>query len=544
MRYGKKLISLLLSALVLAGALSGCGDKNARDDSFTLSVCVCAPLTSLDPAFCEGEETEPVFRAMFENLLRARMDEEGNRVLEPAVAKDYEVVENFDGTVDYLFTLRSAARWSDGTRVKAKDFVYAWRRLVNPATDSPNAALLSMVSGYADARESGDATRLAVTAVNDALLRVTLDAPCAWFLSDVCTAVATMPLRSDAAGKKPEWATGTDMPGNGAFRPSVWTKGQSLYLRRNDYYFDAHASAADGLRFLFAETPEQAARYYEDGLADYLLPVPADTEGAEALPLRQTVCVLYNHVSDVFSNAHVRRAFNLTLDREAIAEAMGGGQTAATGLVPHGVVNTPDDTRDFRDAGGALLGAGEESYEERCASARVEVLVGGFWEDEGFPEVTCLCPEGNPACIAAGLACVRVWAEQLGVNVHLETLERDEFNLRLAEGEYDLAVDAFAARQGDAMDFLAPYAGLDGLNALHYVSKPYDLLIGVAEGSRDLAARAAMLHDAEALLLGDTALSPLVFGGRCCLLRESVTGVLHDMNGCPIFGGATLKPEG
>ena len=541
MRYGKRLITLLLSALVLTGALSGCGGGSGRSDGFTMSVCVCAPVESLDPAFCTDADAEPVFRALFENLLRLRVDEEGNRVLEPAVAKDYEVVENFDGTVDYLFQLRSAARWSDGTRVKAKDFVYAWRRLVNPATASPNADALSMVSGYAEARETGDVTRLAVTAENDSTLRVTLDAPCAWFLSDVCTAVATMPLRSDTAGKKPEWATGTDMPGNGAFRPSVWTKGQSLYLRRNEYYFDAVGASADAVRFVFAETAEQGAKYYEDALVDYLLPVPAATEGAEALPLRETVCVLYNHVSDVFSNAHVRRAFDLSLDRGAVAETMGGGQTAATGLVPHGVVNMPDDTQDFRDAGGVLTAADPEGYEERCAEARVEVHIGGYWSDESFPEVVCLYPAEDRSCADAAAACVRIWSEQLGVTVQLEGLEREAFDRRLADGDYDLAVDAFSARGTDAMSFLEPYAGLDGANALHYVSKPYDLLIGVADSSRDLAARAAMLHDAEALLLSDTALSPLVFGGRCCLLREDVTGVEHDANGCPIFSAANYS---
>ena len=540
MGFGKRIIALLLGALVLTDALVGCGDQEDGEQlGFTMSACVCAAPESIDPAFCTGAETEPIFRALFENLVRLRETEEGERVVEPAVAKEWEVVENFDGTVDYVFSLRSAARWSDGTRVKARDFVYAWRRLVNPATGSPNATMLSMVSGFADARESGDATRLGVSAVNDSTLRVTLNAPCAWFLSDVCTAVATMPLRSDVAGKKPEWATGIDMPGNGAFRLSVWTKGESLYLRRNEYYFDAHASAADALHFRFAETPEAGRALYDEGLVDYVLGVRADTEGAEALPLRETVAVLYNHVSDLFSNEHVRRAFELTLDREAVAAAMGGGQTPATGLVPHGVVNAPDDPLDFRAEGGALLAVGDEGYDERCEEARAEIHIGAYWGDENFPEVSCLYPADSAECAAAAASCAGIWAERLHVTVRPEGLEREDFDSRLAQGDYDLAVDAFAAPCGDAMTLLVPYGGQDGANALHYVSKPYELLIGVAESSHDLAARAAMLHDAEALLLEDASLSPLTFGGRCCLLRDTVTGVRHDPNGCPIFNAAS-----
>lgn len=540
MRYGRKLIALLLSALVFAGALSGCGEKKSDEElGFTMNACVCAALESVDPAFCVGNETEPIFHAMFENLLRVRVGEDGERTVEPAVAKEYTVVENYDGTVDYVFTLRSAARWSDGTRVKAKDFVYAWRRLVNPATGSPNADILSVVRGYADARETGDATRLGVVAENDSTFRVTLDAPCGWFLSDVCTAVATVPLRSDAVGKNPDWATGVGMPGNGAFRLSVWVAGQSVFLRRNEYYFDSHATAADAVRFLFAETPEQAARLYDEGMVDYLLPVPAATEGARILPTRETTCVLYNHVSDVFYNAHVRRAFDLTLDREAAAAAMGGGQTAATGLVPHGVVNTPDDARDFRDAGGSLFAFDAENYDWRRAEARSEIHIGGYWSGEGFPEVTILCPAEDEGCAAVARTAARIWTEQLGVVVHAEELEREEFDARLMAGDYDLAVDTFSFSSGDALAYLAPYAGSDGENALHYASKPYDLLIGVAEQSKDYAARAAMLHDAEALLLEDTALTPVAFGGRCALLRESVTGVSYDANGCPSFSGAS-----
>ncbi|MCR5826309.1 MAG: peptide ABC transporter substrate-binding protein [Oscillospiraceae bacterium] len=539
MRYGKKLVSLLLSALVLTGALVGCnGAQSDGTDGFTMRACACASPDSLDPAFCTGQETEPVFRAIFENLLRLRLTEDGERVIEPAVAKEYEVVENFDGTVDYVFTLRSSARWSDGTRVKAKDFVYAWRRLVNPATQSPNAALLSMVSGYDEARESGDATQLGIVAESDSTLRVTLDMPCAWFLSDVCTAVATVPLRSDVAGEVPAWASGTDMPGNGAFHPSAWAKGQSLELRRNEHFFDAHTTTVEVLRFLFADSVKQAGQYYEDALVDYLLPVSAGTEGAQALPLRETTCVLYNHVSDVFSNKHVRRAFDLTLDRDAVAAAMGGGQTAATGLVPYGVVNTPEDTQDFRSMGGVLISADPETYAARCAEAQTELYTGGFWSEGAFPEVTCLYPAEHAACAAAARACAKLWAEQLGIVVHTEALAREAFDSRLAEGEYDLAVDAFSLQAGDAMAFLGPYAGLDGANALHYVSKPYDLLIGVADSSLDLAARVAMLHDAEALLLSETALSPLAFGARCCLVRESVTGVQHDACGCPLFNAA------
>lgn len=534
MQSGRKFILLLLSVLIFTVGLIGC-DGHETDEN-TLNVCLCAAPESLDPAFCAGTETEPLFRALFENLLRARTTEDGERIVEPAVAREYEITENRDGTLDYVFVLRSSARWSDGTRVRAQDFVCAWRRLVDPATASPNAALLSMVSGYAEARESGDTTRLAVAALSDARLRVTLDAPCAWFLSDVCTAVATMPLRNDVAEETPNWAAIGAMPGNGAFCPDEWEPGRSLALCRNEHYFEAHS--ADKICFLFAETPEDGMRRYDEEEVDYLIPVPAATEGAQALPLRETVCLLYNHANALFSDRNARRAFDLSLNRNAIAAAIGGGQTPATGLVPHGLVNTPDDPRDFRDAGGALLPIDDEGYDARCAEARGALQSGGLAD---FPVVTCLYPVEDAVCETAALACAQIWAEHLGVTVQTEGVERGELERRLAEGAYELAALTFGKTSpSDAMAYLAPYAGLDGANAPHYVSEPYNLLMDAIKTSRDLAARAAMLHDAEVLLLGDTALSPLVFGGRCCLCRETVAGVAYDANGCPLFAAASL----
>ena len=538
MRQAKKLICILLGALMLVSALSGCA-QTAEDGSerFIVPVAVRGTVTSLDPAMNTEPGLENVFYALYENLLRMETDEEGRAALTSGIAREYELVENFDGTVDYVFTLRSSARWSDGTRVKAKDFVYAWRRLANPATDSPNGGMLSMVRGYDAVRETGDATQLGVRADGDSTFRVTLEAPCPYFLSDICTAVPTMPLRSDAANKNPDWASSSAVLCNGPYRIGVWDKEDYLQLRRNDSYYESRMVTPDTLRFLFSVDEAEAWRHYETGEADYVTGVPRGAEGAEALPLRRTAYVLYNHMSEAFSRAHVRRAFDLVLDRAAVAAAAGPEMTPATGLVPFGVAGASAE-QDFRALGGVLCAADEEGYPQRCIEAEGELRLGGYWGGTGFPEATCLYVAEDGMRLTA-MAAVGFWQEKLNVPVMAEGLTREEFDERVAAGAYDLAIDTITADYGDAMDYLAPFAGTDGSNALHYVSTPYDLLIGVAASSRDSAARAAFLHDAEALLLDETALSPLYFGGTTSLLRGGLTGVRHDLRGNAYFTAVT-----
>ncbi len=536
MRRLKKPICILLSALMLMSALSGCAEKETPEsERFVLRAYVCGRIETLDPAMNTDTRAESIFCALYENLMRVDDDGEGRLRVVPGVAKEYEEIANADGTVDYVFTLRSSARWSDGTRVKARDFAYAWRRLVNPETESPNHELLSMVQGYDAVRETGDTNLLAVKADGDTTFRVTLSAPCSYFLGEVCTAVATMPLRSDAAQKDQEWTSSSSALCNGPYQVSLWAKEEYVQLRRNPSYYEKRTAGPDVLRFLFCTNAEEAWRLYEEERLDYTAFPPERAEGAEPLPLRSTACVLYNHMSEVFSNEHVRRAFDLSLDRVKIAAATGTGAVPATGLVPSGVVNAEaDEEDDFRAAGGTLCAADEEGYSLRCLEAESELRTGGYWGAQGFPTVNCLYVAGDEArAIAAETAAV--WHEQLGVAVTTEGLTREEFDRRVNAGDYDLAIDMLSAYGGDAMEYLVPFEGADGNNALHYVSRPYDLLIGVAESSRDAAARAAFLHDAEELLLGDAALSPLCFRSAAYVLRPGLSGVRHDLRGNAYF---------
>ena len=538
-----KLACILLSALMLMSALSGCGEKEEESEEtrFVVRASVCGSLDSLDPALNTDADAESVFYALYENLMRSRLDEEGNAVLETGIAKDYEEVRNYDGTVDYLFTLRSTARWSDGARVKAKDFVYAWKRLANPELSSPNSGILSMVQGYDEVRATGDLSRLGIKAEGDAILRVTLRAPCAYFLSDVCTAVATMPLRSDQESENPDWATGSAVLCNGPYEISAWSKDSYLQLRRNTSYHEARLVTPDVLRLNFKTSAAESWQLYEEETVDFAPTLPGRADATGYTPLLTVSCVLYNHMSEIFSNAHIRRAFDLVLDRTAIAAAVGAGMRPASGFVPYGV--SGGNGEDFRTEGGEVCAVDEENYPMRCLESEDEMRLGGYWGGVGFPEISCIYPAGDELRAAATRAAL-IWSDKLKVNIVTEALEQEEYDRRVREGEYDVALGVISAEYADAYSFLAPFAGADANNALHYVNKPFDLLIGIAETSTD-AARAAILHDAEALLLEDTALSPLYFGSEAYLLRDTLTGVRWDLRGNALFTAVSqVEPEG
>ena len=526
---------LLLAAALLLAALTGCGETTEQEEKFILSVCVCDQIDSLDPAMNTDSDARSVFYALYENLMRYTDDGTGTAVLSSGMAKEYTEVSNYDGTVSYEFSLRSTGRWSDGEKVTADDFVYAWQRLVDPATESPNHALLRMVCGYDEVRETGDVSALAVSAEDDDTFCVTLSTPCAYFIDGVCTDVATMPLRRDTVEKNGEsWASTANTVTNGAYRVGMWTKEASLQTKRNEQYYESRLIGPDAVKFVFASDAESAYALYESGEVDYVSHVPQrvseqqDEEQSQTeTPIFATYCVLYNHLTDEFSDRHARKAFDLAIDRAAIAAAAGTEASPADGLVPAGVRDS-EDGADYRAVGGSLCAVDTETYSDRCAAALKEITAAGNYHGAGFPGIEYLYSTEDDIGSAVAFELQKQWREHLNVDVQLRGVSQKEYDELIEAGEFTLAGQYLAVQRNDAMGFLESFSSGREDNALRYSNHTYDVLMGVAEKSENITARTAFLHDAEAMLLEDAALSPVLFGARSHMLREGLQGVYYD----------------
>ena len=397
----KRITALALCALMLLGLLSGCGEKKQGDEKFVLNVSVCNVIDSLDPAMNTDTDADSVFYALYENLMRESDDGSGEVTLTNGMAKEYTEETNYDGSVTYRFTLRSTARWSDGEKVTADDFVYAWQRLADPATDSPNHALMSVVAGYDDVRETGDKTKLQVSAKDESTFVVTLSAPCAYFIEGICTAVATMPLRRDLTENGGGFDT-PDLVSNGAYHVSAWTKSSELTAARSDEYYEARLVGPDELHFIFTAGADEAWQLYEAGDIDYIAHLPnsviaelSQDESWKPTAVYATASVLYNNESDTFSNEHIRKAFDLAIDRAAATAAGGAENSPATGLVPYGIPDSGETEDDFRTTGGELCAIDEEGMSARATQAQEELTYAGYYSTSMFPPVELLYVTGT-----------------------------------------------------------------------------------------------------------------------------------------------------
>ena len=553
----KRVVALVLAAMLCLTLLAACGGE--KEEGLSLSVCVGASPATLDPIMVTEPEDETILEQLYENLMRVSTDSSGKTSAVNGVAKSVDEEKNSDGTVTYTFHLRKA-QWSDGKDLTAGDFVYAWRRLANPVTQSPNARLLSVVKGYDAVRAGSDLSELAVTAKNSSTLVVTLKGKYDWFLTDICTAAATMPLREDVvkrlkeaaeqknqvaekAGQTGEnrwWTDAASLVTDGAYTVSEYVPGTSLTTVASASYY-GNLTGPSEIQYRFANSAEDAWALYKSKEVDFVSPLPEerlaelakDTMWSAASSL-STFTILLNNAAEPVNDPLIRQALSLSLDRGALAELAGVAARPATGLVPYGVPDSGEE--DFRSAGGDLIDCTEEHYAENCAAAKDKLTEAGYDSGRSVKAMELIYVEDDTAGQVLQAA-VKMWSSVLRVSVTLRAVTEDELKKALSKGSYVMAAVVPTAMANDAESFLMPFSSHSADNVAGYSNSAFDTLLSIIDSASDSAARLACLHDAESLLLEDSAAVPVYFPGSYWELRDSLTGICRDARGWYSFAG-------
>ena len=546
MKRTKRLLSLVLA---LAVVLTTAGCSTVEPDRMTVrAALVDAPIT-LDPARAFTETEKTVAANLYENLMKQTLTG-----IAAGQAASYEYTDNMDGTETYSFTLRNDIYWSDGKKVTAHDFVYAWQRLVDPETKSPHASILNMVAGYADA-VAGDPAALQVRAADDRTFVVTISGHCSYFLSVVCTAVCTMPVRADVAGAAdavddsadvqsadaaepeplPDWSMdAATLLTNGPYAVSRMTD-EGVSLTQTDKYYDAKRLGPDEINFVYAADTEAAMALYDSGDVDFVLDA-GEAEGAVEASAAAVSTVLINQMATSLSDS-MRTAMSMVIDRGALAELAGeSGEVyrAADGLIPYGIVTS--EGKSFREVNGAVIDNDAEQYDARCQAAAELLSRAGYTPTmlERMSPVTLLYEStGSNAKIAQALQ--SVWRDKLGIRISVRGVSPEEMMTTLRNGEFSLALTNVSGDRNTALSYLNRFSSSQQENYGQFYSNAYDILIRTAANSSSDEARDAYLADAEKMLLDSGYVIPLYNETYTWLLRDTLTGIQTDGMGVYYF---------
>lgn len=472
---------------------------------------------SLDPQLARMEASLTILRDAYEGLTSVAAD--GG--VAPAAAESWTVSE--DGR-RYTFRLRRAARWSNGDPLTAADFVAAWRRLVDPATASQYAAMLEPVAGARAilARQAPPDT-LGVSAPDDHTLEVMLEAPTAYFLS-LLSHPSTFPVhRPTLAAHGAEFARPGVAITNGAFVPVDWQVGAHVTARRNSQYWDDAGTALDAVRYHHVSDPVVELTRFRAGELDvtYTLP-PGEVArqraaGARGLHVSPQLGVYYYGLAldrpPFDAGPAIRQALAMAIDRRILAErVLGDGELPAFGWVPPGVDGY--EPARFEWAGWPV--------ERRLAEAR------RLYREAGYSDQAPLSIElrfnKSPLHDRLAIAVSAMWREALGVETRLAAEEFRVLRQSIDSRNVQAFRGSWVADYNDAHSFLQVLEGGFGINPPRYASADYDALLARARTAADPAERAALLAQAERVMLADVPLIPLFFYVSKHLVAERVEG--------------------
>jgi len=496
---------------------------------------------TLDPALNSAVDGGNMLVTLDETLLI--IDE--NLEVQPGQAESWTVSD--DGLV-WTFTMRDGLKWSDGTELNAKDFEYSFKRVCDPAVAAPyGETVMGMVAGYEKAA-AGNLDALQVVASEDGkTLTITLSYPCSYF--DKLAAFGTLsPVQKatvDANGDA--WAT---TPAtyicNGPYMISEWVPGERIVCTKNPYYnggWDTSRIVTDEITFLLLEDSSASFAAYNSGEAVMIKDVP--TEEIPSLtkyenggdfhvdPILGTYYLNMNCSIEPFNNPLVRKALNLAIDREYVANViMQGTYLPAYNFVGDGLT---DASGYFIDNSIAANG-GEtyisKDYEANLAAAKEALAEAGYPNGEGFPTITYSTNDaGYHVAVAEYLqACYK----ELGITMNIDKVEWSSFTPQRRAGNYEMARNGWVCDYNDASNIIELLYSTNGNNDGKYNNPEFDAAIDASKVA-DQSAHFAALHEAEKIMMEDYANIPIAYYTDFYLQSPTLKGTWHSPYGYWFF---------
>ncbi|RIX51092.1 peptide ABC transporter substrate-binding protein [Paenibacillus nanensis] len=511
------------------GANNGAAEENKTPQEFRFTLASEPP--SLDPALMTDAQSSIVAAGLYEGLTRL------NTKGEPENALAQEIIT--EDNQNYTIKLRQDAKWSNGDPVTAKDFEFAWKRALNPETASEYAYMLFYLEN-GEKYNAGEASAddVGVKATDDYTLEVKLYTPAPYFTS-LLSHYTYLPVHQATVEGAADWAAEANtIVSNGPFRLTEWKHADKLVLEKNPDYYNADAINFTKVTISLVEDENTVYQMYETDKIDWigaqagsvpsdLIPQLVEQKKAEITAVASTYYYLFNNNKVPFNNVNVRKAFSMSIDRQALIDNVAkANQTPAFGLVPPSIAGP--EGKMFREVY-PDTGFSTENVEEAKALLAKGLQELGLSE---FPEVTLLynTSEGHKAIAEAA---VDMWRTNLGVEVKLANQEWGTFLETRKAGQFDIARSGWGADINHPINFTYDLIySKSGNNDGKYNNPAVDKLLDDSLVSSSAEESMAKMAEAEKIALSDDmAVLPMYYYTTVTMIKPGFEGVISDYAG-------------
>jgi oligopeptide transport system substrate-binding protein len=507
---------LMAASAVVLAACGGSGDVD--ENSVVLHRGNSAEPLTLDPHKASGTWENNVIGDMFIGLFT----DDANAAPIPGMAESWTVSE--DG-LTWTFVLREAV-WSDGVPVTAGDFEYAFQRILNPATLAQYSSLLYPIEN-AEAVNSGEMPldAVGVEALDDRTLEIRLENP-APYLPGLLTHYTTFPVpRHVVEQYGDQWIQPEHIAVNGPYELVQWSTNNFVHVQRNPLFYDNENVCIDEVFYYPTVDATAGVRRVQNGELHLNNEFPGQhidrlrremPEYVRVHPYMGTVYFSMNNDYGPFSDARVRNALGMAVNREFLAEEIyRDGRSAAYSLVPPDVANY---------AGGVQAEWADWPMEQRRERARELLMEAGYGPDNPLEfEYSHRSTGDNPRIapvVQQDWDSIADWVDvsivQIETQIHYE-------NLRSAD--YEVGDGGWIADYNDPYNFLflAEERSIP-MNYSRYRNAEYDDLLTRANQELDMEIRASMMAEAEQMMIDDMPIIPVVFYVNRAVVSPEVTG--------------------
>lgn len=530
-----KFFTRILLLLVL---FSSCKNNNIEmEDEITVNLEY--ELKTIDPTLNDSTYGFIYINHAFEGLLNK---DTNNNIVEGAADK-WEISED---KLKYTFYIREDSKWSDGKKVTAEDFVYSYRRAVDPNTASPISYLMEYIKNAKDIiRGNKPVESLGVIASDENVLTIELENPTLYFLDIVASGGVYMPVRKDIIeeyGDDWTWNPETYI-GNGAYKMVERKPDELIAFEINTNYWNYENQIAKRINFVLMADEYIALNAVRTGDADFSITAPpiGEIENLIKDGLMAVSDIIGCYYIDIntkdkaLSDKRVRKALSLAIDRNYIVSNIGHGKLiAAGGFVPPVVKGL---NKSFREESGDYIDI--NNYSKNVEEAKRLMAEAGYPNGENFPPIELNVGAGFYTTVMEAVQ--EMWKNNLNVDLRLRIVE-SKISLPLRQaGTYQMVRASWTGDYNDPLTMLQIMTSRSDINYGGFSNDRYDSLIEYAKTSTNAEMRIEALKEAEAILFDEVPIIPFIYRTDFLVVNPKFKNYIDEPLGRYKFNYAYLE---
>ena len=510
--------------------------KKIKDE---LTVNLGYELQSIDPAINDETYGFIYINHAFEGLLTKDI----NGKIVGGSSDKWEISED---KLKYTFHIREDAKWSDGKKLTADDFVYSYRRVVDPKTASPIAYLMYYIKNAKDINTGKKPIEsLGVTAVDENTLTIELENPTLYFEDILASGGCYVPVREDIINKygddwtwKPE-----SYIGNGAYKMTERKPDELIAFELNTNYWDYKNQVAKKINFVLIADEYISLNAVRTGDVDFSINAPPIGEiesliKENLMAVSDIIGVYYldlNNKDKTLSDKRVRKALSLAIDRNYIVSNIGHGKLiAAESFVPPVVKGVE---KSFREESSNFIIA--NNYSNNIIEAKKLLAEAGYPNGENFPILEVKVSSGFYTTVLEAIQ--EMWKNNLNIDVVVRT-EESKITLPFRQsGKYQIARTSWTGDYNDPLTMLQIMTSESDINYSGFSNERYDYLINFATTSTNEKDRMEALKEAEAILFEEMPIIPFIYRTDFLVVNPKLKNYIDDPLGRYRFNYAYIE---